>query len=101
MFADVGPQSKLGLNKRQYLIVGIVSSGAALVINSVINAISPLYFVGGLLVAGIAPEVFGLLGVIAGIQLFHLEETRRGVSIVLGGLLATVTGALYGLVAVF
>lgn len=93
--------SNSGLSQRQYLVVGIVASVCALLITPVINAISPLYFVGGMIISVIAPGFSGLIALASGIQLYRLQKTRQGVGLVIGSILTALIGALYGLNAVF
>ncbi len=93
--------STSGLSQQQYLVVGIVASAGALLINPVINAISPLDFVDGMIISVISPGVFGVIALASGIQLYRLQETRQGVGLVIGGILTALIGALYGLSTVF
>lgn len=93
--------SSSGLSRQQYLVVGIVASAGALLINPVFNAISPLYFVGGMIVSTIAPAIFGLIALASGIQLYRLQKPRQGIGLVVGGILTALIGALYGLSTVF
>ena len=94
-------QSNSILSRQQYLVVGTGAGAGALLINPVINAISPLYFVGGMIISVIAPGVFGLIAIASGIQLYRLQETSQGVSLVIEGILTALIGALYGLSTVF
>lgn len=81
--------------------MGVVAGAGALLINPVLNTISPLYFVGGMIVSGIAPGIFGLIALVSGIQLHRLREPRKGVALVVGSILTVLIGALYGLSTVF
>lgn len=101
MAATGAPASETRGARQQYLAVGLVASAGALLVTPVVDAVSPLHFLGGLIVAVLGPGLLGLVALGVGAQLYRLEATRRGVGVVVLGLLTTLAGVGYGLGAVF
>ena len=96
---DPAPNSDRG--GRRHLAAGVVASVCALLSTPVIDAVRPLHFVRGAIISVTVPGAFGLVALMSGVRLYRRQETRRGVGLVVGGVLTALIGVLYGLTSVF
>lgn len=86
---------------RKTLTIGGIAVMLALLINPLLAAGGVLHFVLGMIVAFVAPPVFGVFAVVAAVQLYRLDESRQAATVTILALVATLIGIVLGLWAVF
>ena len=86
--------------ERRQFAVGVGFAAVALVVTPVLHALAPLSFLLGLVVAVVAPAVFGVAALAVAVRLYRTQERGAGVLVAVAGFLGTLVGVGYGAMAV-